>query len=501
MPSAVGGRKRGGRLVATWLGRRYNRRQESVTALHHSVEESVKKRYAQVGVGSRSMMYSRAVVEQFADTSELVGLCDTNPGRLALRQNWARERGVDVPVYEASEFDAMISESRPDTVIVTSMDSTHDHYICRAMELGCDVITEKPMTTDEQKCQRIIDTQKATGRQCRVTFNYRYSPPRTQMKHLLMSGVIGDILSLDFHWLLDTHHGADYFRRWHRRKANSGGLMVHKATHHFDLINWWLSLVPETVYAVGSRDFYTPQQAQRYGLTRRGHRCTGCPEADRCAFHLDLTSAPDLQALYVSNEAYDGYYRDRCVFSDEIDIEDSMQVTVSYSGGVRMSYSLNAFMPWEGYVVTLNGSKGRLEHKCEETVYVSGDGTVPGELMTEGTTIKVIPHFGTPYTVPVWTAEGGHGGGDLPLLSDLFAAEKEKALDPYMRAADQRAGAYSILTGVAANRSMATGQPVGIADLVHGLEWPDYPRMPARDEPIAMDMLRAARRVRVEGES
>ena len=63
----------------------------------------------------------------------------------------------------------------------------------------------------------------------------RTSPPRTQVKDILMSGVIGDVLSVDFHWMLNTHHGADYFRRWHRNKKNSGGLMVHKASHHFDV--------------------------------------------------------------------------------------------------------------------------------------------------------------------------------------------------------------------------------------------------------------------------
>jgi predicted dehydrogenase len=77
-----------------------------------------------------------------------------------------------------------------------------------------------------------------------VTFNYRYSPFRSQVKELLMSGEIGDVLSVDFHWLLNTVHGADYFRRWHSNKAISGGLMVHKATHHFDLVNWWLSDMP-----------------------------------------------------------------------------------------------------------------------------------------------------------------------------------------------------------------------------------------------------------------
>jgi predicted dehydrogenase len=76
-----------------------------------------------------------------------------------------------------------------------------------------------------------------TGRNCRVTFNYRYSPPRTQVKDLLMAGTIGDVLSVDFHWMLNTLHGADYFRRWHSRKEFSNGLMCHKATHHFDLVN------------------------------------------------------------------------------------------------------------------------------------------------------------------------------------------------------------------------------------------------------------------------
>lgn len=457
----------------------------------------MKKRYVQVGVGSRSMMYTAALVELFSASCELVGLCDSNPGRLGLRQAWVRERGLDVPTFSAADFDRMLAECRPDTVVVTTMDATHDDYICRAMEAGCDVITEKPMTTDAAKCQRIIDTQSRTGRACRVTFNYRYSPPRTQIKDLLMSGVIGDVLSLDFHWLLDTHHGADYFRRWHRNKANSGGLMVHKATHHFDLINWWLSSVPDTVYATGQRAFYTPHQAERYGLHGRGERCLGCPVAERCAFCLDLTASPDLEALYLENEAHDGYFRDRCVFSADIDIEDSMQVAVTYADGVRMSYSLNAFMPWEGYIVAINGSKGRLEHKCEETVYISGDGTTPGELLTEGTTIRVFPHFGTPYSIPVWTAEGGHGGGDMPLLRDLFAPESEREPDRYLRAADQRGGAYSILTGVAANQSMTSGQAIRIDDLVQGIGTPDYPPMPARDEPIPMHG-RNARRLSAE---
>ncbi len=443
-----------------------------------------RKRFAQVGLGGRSRLFSSAVLDKYKDCCQMVAFSDLNEGRLRLAIDQAKEKGVAVPGYCDRDFDRMVAESRPDCVIVTTRDCFHDQYIVRAMELGCDVITEKPMTTDEAKCQRILDTQKRTRRKCTVTFNYRYSPPRTQVKDLLMSGVIGEVLSVDFHWLLDTHHGTDYFRRWHRNKENSGGLMVHKATHHFDLVNWWLSSVPQTVFALGHRRFYTPATADRLGLVNRGQRCHGCPEAGTCTFKLDLAGNDSLRKLYLDNERYDGYFRDQCVFSDKIDIEDSMNVVVGYASGAKMSYSLNAFCSWEGYMVAFNGTRGRLEHTCQEKVYINADGSVPGALKQDGTHVRVFPQRRPAYELDLWTGAGGHGGGDDPLLDDLFSPHPPA--DRYLRAADQRGGAWSILTGVAANRSMATGQAVRIADLVHGLDEPDYPPMPTGTEPLVI---------------
>jgi len=140
---------------------------------------STKKRYALVGVGDRSFMYLKALVEQFTNTCELVALCDNNAGRLGMRAAWAHENGIAVSTYRDDQFDQMVAETKPDVVIVTTRDCAHDAYICHAMEFGCDVMTEKPMTTDEHKCQRILDTQQQTGQNCTVTFNYRYAPPRT----------------------------------------------------------------------------------------------------------------------------------------------------------------------------------------------------------------------------------------------------------------------------------------------------------------------------------
>lgn len=445
------------------------------------------KRYAIVGLGGRHEMFRDAILRDFPATAKLVGLCDRNAGRLALSQDRAREFGAgDIPGYAAAKFDDMVRECRPDTVIVTVMDCDHDDYICRAMELGCDAVSEKPMTIDAARCRRILETQGRTGRQLTVTFNYRYAPPRTQVKELLMDGIIGNVLSVEFEWLLNVSHGADYFRRWHRHKENSGGLMVHKCTHHFDLVNWWLSSVPETVYASGQRAFYTPQTADRYGLTGRTERCHTCPEAaGRCPFAMRLADNKNQRELYLEAEKHDGYFRDRCVFSPDMDIEDNMNVIATYRSGAKLSYSLNAFTPWEGYTVRFNGTRGRLEHKCEETVYTNADGSVPGALKQEGTWIRVYPHWNPAYEVPLRTSEGGHGGADPVMLRTIFDPASQPP-DMLLRAADQRAGAWSILTGISANVSMRENRPVRVAELVPSISMPDYPPMPDTTDPLPL---------------
>ncbi len=424
-----------------------------------------KRRYAVVGTGSRSKMYIQAVVDKYADGCELVGFCDVNPSRMAVRKQQLPAGYPDVRAYGAEDFDRMIAETRPDVVIVTSKDVTHSDYIIRAMQLGCDVVTEKPMTTDEQRCTEILTAQRETGRGLQVTFNYRYSPPRSQVKEMLDAGKIGDVLSVDFHWWLDTRHGADYFRRWHRNRGNSGSLLVHKATHHFDLVNWWLGARPVEVFCMGRRAFYTPATADDiFGLAGRSERCHTCGVSGKCPFFLDLAANEGLKALYLDCEHEDGYFRDRCVFSDEIDIWDVMNVSVRYDTGATMSYSLNAYNPIEGYTIAFNGSRGRLEHRACENTYISGDGSVPGELEKSNLSITLIPAFSSPQPIEPHTGTGGHGGGDSPLLDDIFLPDPPA--DPLGRKAGQLDGAYSILTGVAAYRSIDAGGPVRIADLV-----------------------------------
>src|SRR5258707_4308677 len=163
-------------------------------------------------------MFIDALSTTYRGVAELVALCDLSQ----VRMDWYNQRlgslaGLEpLPTCHARDFERMIVEMRPDVVIVTTMDATHHLYITRAMELGCDVITEKPMTTDLEKMKAIFQAIEHTGRSLRVSFNYRYTPAYTRFRELVIQGVVGKPLLVDFSWILDTSHGADYFRRWHR---------------------------------------------------------------------------------------------------------------------------------------------------------------------------------------------------------------------------------------------------------------------------------------------
>jgi predicted dehydrogenase len=387
-------------------------------------------------------MWGRELLTECGEWVDMVGLCDINP----LRLGRARELiGTDAPLF--GDLQTMLRETDPETVIVCSRDSDHDGHIVEAMEAGCDAVTEKPMTTTAEKCRRVMDATARTGRRLDVAFNYRCAPTAQKLKELLLSDIIGEIASVDFHWYLDTEHGADYFRRWHANLATSGSLFVHKATHHFDLLNWYLESEPATVFARGA--------LRNYGRAGpfRGARCKTCPHAEICDYHVDIANNPFFDFLYEAPSAEDGYVRDACVFREEIDIPDTMTAAIVYGNGVQIAYSLNTFMPIEGYHLAFNGRKGRIEIRQYERQ--PWDAPDHDEIL-------VMKNFGPAERVVVPHQPGGHFGGDVVLRQMLF---KPGMPDPLNQRADARAGALSVLCGIAARESMRTNLPVTIAEL------------------------------------
>lgn len=420
-------------------------------------------RYALVGTGSRAGMYLDALAGPYREDGELVALCDSSRTRIEWHRRRLRSRGVEPAAYGADEFDRMVKETRPDVVIVATIDRDHHHYIVRAMELGCDVITEKPMTIDAAKVRAIFDAIDRTGRRLRVAFNYRYAPAYTRFREVIASGAVGTPLAVDFSWLLDTSHGADYFRRWHREKHNSGGLLVHKATHHFDLVNWWIGSYPVSVSAMGGLLFYGREAAEARGEHYEYRRYTDVAAAAGDPFALDLHSKEVFEGLYLAAEEETGYLRDRNVFGGPITIEDTMCVTVGYDSGALMSYSLIAYAPWEGLRVAVTGTRGRVEMDVEETVqHLSADASA-SKGSFKRVRMRLHRMFGESTELEVPVGSGGHGGADPLMLEQLFSTNPPA--DDLGRAASHVDGAASVLVGIAANESLVSGVHVAVESL------------------------------------
>lgn len=436
----------------------------AIMPLNSFAFKTKKKKVALVGTGIRGVTFwGKRLVENYSDVLEFVGLCDINPGRLEFGKGYI---GASCPTF--TDFEEMMKKTKPDYLIVTTVDSTHDQFIIKGLEMGVDVITEKPMTTDEVKCQNILDAEKRTGKKVIVGFNYRYGTQFTKFKELLAQETVGKITSVDFHWYLNTYHGASYFRRWHGLREKGGTLLVHKATHHFDLLNWWLDSDPVEVHAYGDLEHYG------HNNEFRGDKCRGCQFKDKCKFYWDITGDKMMMDLYANHEKHDGYIRDNCLWRKEIDIYDKMAVQIRYANNVQVSYSLTTYSPYEGFSIAFNGMNGRIDSwegipwRSDEQISQAKLHEQEMDQKKEGETseydeIMVMKNFGDYEQVRIPKVKGGHGGGDSRLQDKIF--RNPDMADPLKHAAGTRDGAMSVLIGVAARKSIEEGRAVKIEEL------------------------------------
>lgn len=413
-----------------------------------SMASPAKTRVAIVGTGIRgSGTWGVGLQRQLGDLVEIVGLCDINPDRVKVAQRWMQG---NIPTF--TDFDEMIASVKPERVIVTTVDATHYKYVCRAMELGVDPISEKPLCTHDYQAQQIVDTQKRTGRKLDVTFNARHGASSMKAKELLLDGAIGELYSVNYEEFLDLDHGASYFRRWHGLKQASGTLLCHKASHHFDELNWWIASDPVEVTAYGRLNKYGSQ-----GPFRHSH-CRACPFKQKCDLYWDITTNKQYMELYVDCEDQDGYLRDACLYRRAINIPDTYSVQIKYENNVLVNYSLNATVPYEGQYIVFNGSKGRIK--------VRNFNRQPWEV-PYASEVRLTRNFtGTSELITINPERGEffeHGGADARIRQMVFDPSMP---DPLHQHAGLKAGILSSAIGIAGYTSIETGRKVRIDEVV-----------------------------------
>ncbi len=394
-----------------------------------------------VGAGQRCYAIVEIIKKNHSDTNKIIGVCDRNLKRC---EYFRKNINPDMKIYKESDFDKMLDELRPDAVLVATADCYHHEYIIRSMKKGYDVFSEKPITMSEENCLAIRNAEVETGKKVRVTFNCRFMPYFAKLKEIISTGIIGKPLSINYEYVLHTVHGGDYFKRWHRFLDTCGGMMVHKSTHHFDIINWLLEDDPESVSAQGALLYF--------GNDKRPHgeRCKDCQYKDTCeSYYDDLYTNDQLRELYFEAESEDGYQRDHCAFKSDTDIYDSMSVSVKYKKGAMLTYSLNLFNTDEGYNINIIGEKGRLE----ASTFFAGD------------EYKIIVRHrgGKVEEITFPKVTGTHDGGDDRMVAMLFGGLKD---DPLGQCADSFDGIKSAMIGIAANKSIKEGKRIELTPIL-----------------------------------
>ena len=422
-----------------------------------------KKRYAVCGVSARAIYsYVAPMCQKFSHCAELVGLLDIDPLRFKVCKEAVPE-AKNAPEYMAEDFEKMIAETKPDALLVVSMDCTHVKYIVAGLEHDLDVICEKPMTTNTADALRVMEAEAKSKGKVICTFNYRYNPVHRKLRELVLDGKIGRVTHVDLHWYIDIKHGSSYFHRWNRMRENSGSLSIHKSSHHFDLVNWWIDGIPEQVHAFGALNHYGPE-GEFNPSKKDGRDCTTCPELMKCAYEArwatrnsSIFAADDhINAFDGKEPKYSNYSPHMCMFDSQINIYDTFVVNVKYRNGALLNYSANFSTPYEGYNLSINGTRGRLETQ----EFGGAGGAALPKFHEGGQYIDYFPIFGGRERINVPAGEGGHGGGDPLIREDIFLGEDPaRKYDILAKSVD---GLRAIAIGDAVYTSIKEG---GVKDL------------------------------------
>jgi len=443
--------------------------------------DSGRKRYAVCGLSNRAIatfirpilgsttaedgvLGYEANADDYSPVAELVALVDVDGPRMAAFCNELGSDPSEVACYHPDDFDQMIIDCRPDALIVASPDRTHVGYIRAGLEHGLDVITEKPMTATAAQAEDVRQAVAETGGRLRVTHNLRYTPRHRRLKQLIMDGAIGRVLQIGLAYHVDIRHGASYFVRWNRHRADSGGLPIHKSCHHLDLVDWLIDDLPERVSAQAGLDFYGPNGAHR-PHDHDGRPLTGTAVDDQDPYYRSQAGSAVLPSAAGGSRAGSGLpytvqYRDdrpMTIYDDAIDIEDHYSALIGYRRGAALLYSIDFSSPWEGYALTITGTGGRLETSYARAL----DGTP----MTGNDVIEVQPLFEAAQTITVQTGGSGHDGADPAMRADLFGEQSEDSLRLGMVPTLDQA-AYAVAAGEAIWRSAQSGTTVLVDDLL-----------------------------------
>lgn len=378
-----------------------------------------------IGCGNRAL---EMFIKPYIWNSELQigGICDVNKERIDYIRKY-----IPYPVKCYVQLPEKNVLKEYDYCVITTRDCFHADIILKLQSVGISIICEKPIATSIEQCQKLMSII-CVNHKIKIAFNSRYMPINEAIKKIISAGVIGKIKQINYNWYINKKHGAEYFRRWHRKKKESGGLLVHKSCHHFDLVNWWIEDYPVKVQAINTLSEFG-------GTVEEKLTCRKCNY--NCKYRMTKEKQIEFENMYFKCERGDKFLRDGCVYAKEIDIEDIMNVHVKYSKGSLLNYSLVMFAESTHWDLNLIGENGEIRVNYNES--------------SESDRICIS----TKNKVKIEKIEKNnkkHEGADENIRRYLFGKENSSL--------DLRAGINSVIIGLLGEISSSTGKIISVDD-------------------------------------
>jgi len=326
----------------------------------------------------------------------------------------------------------------------------------RAMDLGYDVLLEKPIAQSPGEVLRLLEHAEKLGRKVLVCHVLRYTSFYTKVKEIVDSGVLGELVTVDAREGVEPWHQGHSFVRGHWGVTGKcTPMIVAKSCHDMDILSWLVGKPCKRVSSFGSLNYFTAANAPEGAPLR----CTdGCPAGDRCFYNAlrymdrQKTWLPYIMdgAETASNEEIHAWLAGspwgRCVYRCDNDAVDRQVVNLEFQGAVTATFTMTAFDSGRSLVIC--GTKGKL---------------IAGSLLRDGHDVLVEMHTGDKLAYNISydsVGYGGHGGGDGGIVGALDVELAKPARE--MRSG-LWASVESHLMAYAAEESRVTGCTVDLS--------------------------------------
>jgi hypothetical protein len=373
-----------------------------------------------LGAGSRGNVYGN-FAEKFPTLLDIVGVAEPIPlrnERYATKHKIADTNRFNTweRVFERPKF--------ADAIIITTPDALHYAPCMKALEMGYDILLEKPIAPTEKECRNILALAKKTGRIVAVCHVLRYAPYFVKMKELIAQGAVGEVISIQHLEPIEHMHMSHSYVRgnWHNSKTTTP-IILAKSCHDLDIIKWVINKPAKQISAMGDLKWFRKENAPQ-GSTAR---CTdGCAVERTCPYSAikmyyeqrqrlgvfdlpdDKTKHPEAIMEKLKTTDYG-----RCVYRMDNDQPDHYITNIRFGDNVTASFSMEAFTSYAGRRTRIMGSMGDMVGDMTELVVT--------DFRTEKQT-KLVPKA---QDVDEYR-NSGHGGGDWLLANDFVQAVSQQ---------------------------------------------------------------------------